>query len=471
MMAGRRIRTGKLPKFWKRLADRTEAEREPMRCRHVLMSCLLLSGLLSGLPATAQTATPASDSALDTAVRRQIVEEFARAMREHYVFPDRGEQVAARATAALASGKYDSARTTAELARQLSADASAVTHDKHLGVFSVQEPRSDGPPRQMPAAEAGITRADKLAGDIGYIELIGFPPPNFSKQVIDTVMSRLSGSRALIFDVRRNMGGNPEAVAYLVSFLIPPDRPINDIVSRVEKTSDTRRQSYRSVRTPVSFFDVPVYVLTSKATFSGGEEFAYDIQALKRGTLIGETTAGGANPVGPIDIGHGVVALIPFGRAENPITKSNWEGVGVLPDMSVAADTALGVALTRAGAKPIADIAAASTKQLFSPRTTRLPGSEAALRRFVGAIASGATIQDIVTPRFASVILPELPQRRAELAALGELRSVDFWRPNPFGGDEYKLTFANGRRKTVLATDHDGRIVEILPLAPLGPDE
>ncbi len=187
--------------------------------------------------------------------------------------------------------------------------------------------------------------------------------------------------------------------------------------------------------------------------------------------MIGETTAGGANPVGPIDIGHGVVALIPFGRAENPITKSNWEGVGVLPDMSVAADTELGVALTRAGAKPIADIAAASTKQLFSPRTTRLPGSEAALRRFVGAIASGATIQDIVAPQFASVILPELPQRRAELAALGELRSVDFWRPNPFGGDEYKLIFANGRRKTVLATDHDGRIVEILPLAPLGPDE
>jgi hypothetical protein len=442
-----------------------------MRRRHVLISYLLLLVLPSVLPAAAQSTTSASASALDTAARRQIVDEFARAMREHYVFPDRGEQVAARATAALASGKYDSARTAAELARRLSADASAVTHDKHLGVLSVQEPQGDSPPHQMPAAEAGIVRADKLVGGIGYIEVVGFPPVSFSKQVTDAVMSRLSGSRALIFDVRRNGGGDPEAVAYLVSFLIPPDRAINDIVTRVEKTNDTRRQSFRSVRTPVSFFDVPVTVLTSKATFSGGEEFAYDIQALKRGTLIGETTAGGANPVGPIDIGHGVIAMIPFGRAENPITKSSWEGVGVRPDVSVAADTALGVALARAGLKPTADIAAASTKRLFSPRTTPLPGSEAAVRRLLGAIASGATIQHIVTPQLASIIEPQLPQRRAELAGLGELRSVDFWRPDPFGGDEYKLTFANGRRKTVLATDHDGRIAGILPLAPLSPGE
>jgi hypothetical protein len=441
-----------------------------MRRRHVLMSSLLLV-MPSALPALAQPAAPASASALDPAARRQIVEEFARAMREHYVFPDRGEQVAAGAMAALASGKYDSAGTPAELARRLSADASAVTRDKHLGVFSMEEPHGEGPPRQMPAAEAGIARADELGGGIGYIEVIGFPPLSFSKQVIDRVMSGLSGSRALIFDLRRNGGGDPESVAYLVSFLVPPNRPINDIVSRVEKTSDTTRQSFRSVRTPVSFVDVPVYVLTSKETFSGGEEFAYDVQALKRGTLIGETTGGGANPVGPVDLGHGVVAMIPFGRAENPITKTNWEGVGVRPDVSVAADAALGAALARAGSKPIPDIAAASTKRLFTPRTLPLPGSEAALRRLLAAIAGGAAIQDIVTPELASMIQPQLSEHRAELAGLGELVSVDFWRPTPFGGDEYKLTFANGRRKTVLVTDDNGRIVGILPLAPLGPGE
>ena len=444
-----------------------------MGCRHVIAFCLLMLILPLPLPlaAAAPTATPASAPALDTASRREIVGEFARAMREHYVFPDRGEQVAARATAALASGKYDGAKTAAELARRLSADALAVTHDKHLDVFSLQEPQGDGPSLQMPASEAGVVRADKLAGGVGYIEVVAFPPLSSSKMVIDTVMTSLADSRALIIDVRRNGGGDPESVAYLVSFLVPPDRPINDIVLRVEKTTETTRRSYRSVRTPVSFSDVPIYVLTSNVTFSGGEEFAYDVKAFKRGTLIGETTGGGANPVRPVDIGHSVIAMIPFGRAENPITKSNWEGVGVRPDVSVAADTALAVALKRAGSNPAADVAAASTKRLFIPRTTALPGSEAALRRLIGAVVSGSPIQDVVTPQLASMIQPQLPQRRAELMSLGELRSVDFWRPGQLGGDEYKLTFANGRRKTVLAIDDMGKIAAMLPLAPLGAGE
>lgn len=442
-----------------------------MSSRHAFLSCLFLLTMPLGLPAVAQTATPAPAPAFDTAARREVVEQFARAMRERYIFPDLAEQVAARATTALASGSYDDTKSAAELARRLSADAAALTHDKHLTVFSMREPRNDGPPRQMPVAEAGVVRADTLAGGVGYVEVVGFPPLAFFKGVIDRAMTSLSGSRALIIDVRRNGGGDPESVAYLVSFLIPPDRAINDIVSRVEKTTDTTRRSFRSVRTPVPFFDLPVYVLTSHATFSGGEEFAYDIQALKRGTLIGETTGGGANPVGGVDIGHGVIALIPFGRAENPITKTNWEGVGVRPDVSVAADSALGVALTKAGSKPIADIATASTKRLFSPRTTPLPGSGAAVRKLIDAIAGGTTIEDIVAPQFASVIQPQLPRNRAEIASLGKLLSIDFWRVASFGGDEYKLRFANGQRKTVLAVDKDGRIVGMLPLAPLDPGE
>jgi len=439
------------------------------RHRHVVMMPLLLLALPLALPASAQTATPAPASTLDAAARREIVGAFARAMREHYVFPERGEQVAAQATAALASGKYDDAATTAELARRLSADASAVTHDKHLNVFGGQAPQVEGPPLEMPAAEAGITRADKLAGGVGYIEVIGFPPLSFSKRVTDAAMSALSGSRALIIDVRRNGGGDPESVAYLVSFLIPPDRPINDIVSRTEKTNDTTRQSFRSIRTPVSFLKVPVYVLTSSETFSGGEEFAYDVQALKRATLIGETTGGGANPVGPVDITHGVTAMIPSGRAENPITKTNWEGVGVRPDVPVAAASALSVALKKAGSKPVADIAAASMQRVFSPRTTPLPGSGAAVRKLLSAIANGTTIQGIVVPQFASQVEPSLPRRRAELTSLGTLRSVDFYRPDGLGGDEYNLTFANGRRKMALVMGPDGKIVIASSLAPLAP--
>src|SRR4029078_11854074 len=135
----------------------------------------------------------------------------------------------------------------------------------------------------------------------------------------------------------------PDAVAYLVSFLVPANGPIeiNHILSREPKTGNFKRETFNSQPTAVSFAKVPVYVLTSKDTFSGGEALAYDVQAHKLGTIVGEVTGGGANPKGPVDLGHAMVASMPGARAENPITKTNWEGRGVQPDQSVPAQDAL----------------------------------------------------------------------------------------------------------------------------------
>lgn len=443
------------------------------RRRRAFTMVLPLLAISVPLSATPQIPPPATT--VDSAARREIVEAFAREMREHYVFPERGEQVAAQVTAALASGKYDDATTTTELAHRLSADASAIAHDAHLEILGPRgaptappASQANGPPPALEAVEAGITRADKLTGGVGYIEVRSFPSLSSFKRVIDAAMSGLSGSRALIIDARRNGGGDPESVTYLVSFLVPPDRPINEFVMRTAKTNDMTRRSFRSVRTPVSFLKVPVYVLTSKDTFSGGEEFAYDIQALKRGTLIGETTGGGANPAGASDLGHGVTAVIPFGRPENPITKTNWDGVGVRPDLAVPAGSALSVALSKAGSKPAVDIATASTQRVFTPRTTPQPGTEAAVRKLLGAIASGAPVKAILAPEVDSYLEPTLPKLRAELADLGELRSVNFYRVARFqGGDVYKLTFANGRKNIQLAIGDNGMIEEASALLPL----
>ena len=139
------------------------------------------------------------------------------------------------------------------------------------------------------------------------------------------------------------LAGAPPAVAYLVSFLTPPGERvhINDIVGRTAGTNEFTRNSSYSEPTPVSFAGKPVYVLTSNRTFSGGEEFAYDVKALELATLVGELTGGGANPTGPVPLPHGIRVTIPFGRAENPVTKGNWEGHGVDPDVVVPAADAL----------------------------------------------------------------------------------------------------------------------------------
>jgi hypothetical protein len=421
---------------------------------------------LNGQPvAPTDQATAATFGAAE---RRDIVVKLGEALRARYVFPQVGEQAAQTVERALASGAYDGLADPAAFAARLSADLAGVAHDKHLRVFSTATPPPPPPTGdEMPRAEAGIVRTDSLRGGIGYIEVVGFPPQGPFKPVLDRAMAGLAGSRALIIDIRRNGGGSPDGVAYLVSFLVAPGRPINDIVARVEKTNDFKRESFRSVPTPVSFAKVPVYVLTSKDTFSGGEEFAYDLQVLKRATLIGEVTGGGANPTGFASLGHDVGATIPFGRAENPVTKTNWEGRGVQPDVRVPAGDALAAALKRAGAKPVATVAAASLRQLFAPRATPLPGSEAALRRLIAGFASGKPEYGDMAPELAESMPARAPRLQAQFSALGALRSMTFRGPDPMGGDEYELHFANGNRLMALVIGPGGKVVALSSAMPL----
>src|SRR5690606_1623446 len=152
-------------------------------------------------------------------------------------------------------------------------------------------------------------------------------------------------------------------------------------ITRVEGADDAVRQPYFTQPTSVSFAGRQVFVLTSNRTFSAGESFAYDVKSHRLGTVLGEVTGGGANLTGPTLLGHGLIATIPIARAENAVTGSNWEGSGVAPDVEVAADHALAAALQRLGQPAVPDIAAASKRQVFTPRTAPLPGTEAALRR------------------------------------------------------------------------------------------
>lgn len=413
------------------------------------------------VPVQAVAAAPANS--IDSNARRDVVARLSEALRDNYVFPDVGEKAAGKISASLSAGDYDSLSDPSSFAARLSADVAAVAHDKHLRITSMDAPppSAPGPAGDMPRSEAGVVRADKLAGDVGYIEVIGFPPLAAFKPTIDKAMLALKGSRALIIDDRRNGGGSPDAVDYLVSFLVPPNRPIdiNDIVSREPKTNNFKRESYSSQPTPVSFATIPVYVLTSKNTFSGGEEFAYDVQTHKLGKIVGEVTGGGANPTGPVDLGHGIMASIPWGRAENPITKTNWEGRGVQPDVPISAQNALKFALQTLGGKPATEIASASVKQVFAPRSTPLPGSEAAARRFIAGLASGNPDYASMTPEFASFNREHLPAlRRSMVLPLGALRMIKFEDVGPMGGDEYRASFANGAIIVAISLDAAGKI-------------
>jgi hypothetical protein len=417
-----------------------------------------------GLVANAQT----SSAPLDDNARSAVIAKTVDVLRNRYIFLDTGEKAAAKLESQLASGAYRELATLRAFADKLTADLYEVTKDKHMRVTAPGQPLapvgSDAglAPTPPPRAEGGVVRADKLAGDIGYVEVIGFPPLDAFKPAIERAIAPLANSKAIILDLRRNNGGSADGDSYLGSFFCDPSKTValNSIVSRRPNTTEFSTQAFTAAKTNTSLFGKPLYVLISARTFSAGEAVAYDLQALKLATFVGETTGGGANPGGTMPIGSQLAIFMPTGRAENPITHTNWEGVGVKPDIAVPAADALKVALERLGQKPSSgDIAALSLTQVFAPRTTAQPGSEAAIRRTVDELARSEPNYQMMSPNMQQVTRAQLPGLNKLITDMGVLKSVTFREVGPGGMDIYDVTFANGALIWSIALDEQGRTI------------
>ena len=186
-----------------------------------------------------------------------------------------------------------------------------------------------------------------MQGNIGYIDLRGFMDPQAGAETVAAAMGFLANTDVLIFDLRQNGGGDPNMIALISSYLFG-DKPVhlNDMYFREGNRTEEFWTKPDTVKR--HFGDKEIYVLTSNRTFSGAEEFANNMKVLKRATLIGETTGGGANPGGVVRLNEHFGAFIPVGRAVNPITKTNWEGVGVEPDIKAPKEQALKIAYVMA---------------------------------------------------------------------------------------------------------------------------
>jgi C-terminal processing protease CtpA/Prc len=189
----------------------------------------------------------------------------------------------------------------------------------------------------------GVQKVERLAGNVGYLLLTSIDEAEYTGPTIAAAMAVLANTSALLIDLRRNNGGAPSGVAFLCSYFFPPEPVhVNDIYSR---EGDASQQFWTLPHLPGErYLDKPVYVLTSSRTFSGAEELAYDLQQLRRAKVVGETTAGAANPVDVYQLDPHFELRVPTGRAINPTTGTNWEGTGVTPDIAVDAEQALDVA-------------------------------------------------------------------------------------------------------------------------------
>jgi hypothetical protein len=319
----------------------------------------LLAAFLMQGPAMATEARP-DTKALTASEKTEAIESLVKALDTTYVFPETARKMAEDIGAREARKEYDAISDGPAFARKLTDDLRVVSHDKHLNVsyhpdvLPPEGPKDKDGERtpeeraRLMAYAAAVNgefkRVERLDGNIGYLRLDGFLPPEAAGDTATAAMNFLADTDALIVDLRYNTGGEPEMIALITSYLFGP-QPVhlNDLYWR---PTDSTQQFWTLPHVPGRRFGPtkPVYVLTSGRTFSGAEEFANNLKVLKRATIVGETTRGGAHPGGGVRLGDHFLAFVPTGRAINPVTKTNWEGTGVEPDVKVPADEALEVA-------------------------------------------------------------------------------------------------------------------------------
>ena len=277
---------------------------------------------------------------------QDVVTALATRLQQSYVDQPAAETIAKDLRKRASAGEFDDLAGD-ELAKVLNARIRAVTADPHLGIRYTAEPFVE-PGSVVPSAEDlsrmrhfaaaqnfGFEKVERLAGNVGFMELNGFIEPQFGGDTAIAAMAFLANTDALIIDLRYNSGGVPGIGLLLSSYLF--DKPV--LLHSIEwREAGARRveQFWTQAFVPGRrLTQQPVFILTSDRTISAAESFGYSLQAIGRAKVVGEVSAGGGHPGTEVRIAEHFAAFVPTGRAVNPITKTNWEGTGIQPDVVV----------------------------------------------------------------------------------------------------------------------------------------
>ncbi|MEU6167157.1 S41 family peptidase [Streptomyces tanashiensis] len=277
-----------------------------------------------------------------------VIDETARLLVEHYVFPEIAEQLAGLLRRRLAEGAYD-VDGAEELARLVTADLQSANGDRHLRVkhhADAVSPKQgaatlDAMRRDFDTSLGGARRVELLHGGVAVVEMAPMLfPLEWAAEPLGAALTVASRAQALIVDLRANRGGDPDTVAFVCSYLLDERTHLNTMHWRRDERVE---QSWSLPHVPGARFggSKPLYVLTSDSTFSAAEELAYNLQQLGRAVVVGERTRGGAHPCKGWTVHPHLEATIPVGRAVNPVSGTNWEGTGVQPDVACAAADSL----------------------------------------------------------------------------------------------------------------------------------
>jgi hypothetical protein len=320
------------------------------------------SYIVSGLISLSLFIAPANAEGLNKLARKNTIESISNLLADNYVYPKVAEKMNIHIQNQLKKGQYAKFNNANAFADKLTDDLRSISKDEHLAIIhnpkrvAVQRELEAQPEnnefdadflRQARQENFGFKEVKIIEGNIGYLNLSRFYDASIGGDTAVAAMNFLANTDALIIDLRKNGGGEPSMIQLITSYLYSSE-PVH-LNSFYWRPSDTHTQTWtlphvQGKRRP----NIPIYVLTSNGTFSAAEEFSYNLRNLERATLIGETTGGGAHPGGTEVVNDQFLIWLPQGRAINPVTNTNWEGVGVKPHIEVDSKHALSLAHEKA---------------------------------------------------------------------------------------------------------------------------
>ena len=406
-------------------------------------------------------------------VKKEVVDSLSKSLIKNYIFPDTARRMGNKIQENLAKGLYDTISNPRDFARKLTKDLRSVYNDLHLSMNfnpSAEKNLMDTSPKNTAENEAkdleaarkknyGFIKTELLKGNVGYVHFDQFYGlTDDAKKTVESAFIFLKYSDGLIIDLRDNRGGSPDMVKYICSFLFSKPTHINDLFEH--RTGKTQQYWTEPVKGYEGLTGIPVYVLTNGRTFSAAEEFAYDLQSQRRGKVVGETTGGGAHPVSFQLTGHGFIALVPFARALNPVTRTNWEAVGVKPDLAVDPDNAIDAALLNFYDDRIAVLTDSVTKAPFAWDRAMLYGNmhpqiidPSLLKSYIGTFKFREDVGETITFETGALYAKAEVGKPSRLIAL----SANTFKPEH--NDTYKLEFvkdATGQISQVKLIFDDG---------------
>ena len=292
---------------------------------------------------------------LDAAMRHQVIEEITANLKEHYFDAAMAKQMAAALQANESARIYNTITDSRDFAILLTRQLRETSQDLHLEVLFSERPLPNGQPAPssvedqeryktaMLRQNCTFEQVKMLEGKVGYAKLNFFPEPAACREIAESTMAALNDAQSVILDLRDNRGGSPEMVMLIASYFF------DHRVYMYNPRENTTEQSWTRSPVPGSkLAGTPLYLLTSSGTISGAEHLSYNLKMLKRATLVGETTHGSAHSGVIYRIGDHFGVAVPEVKPINPYSKTDWEGVGVEPDVKVKAADALATAVALA---------------------------------------------------------------------------------------------------------------------------